>query len=208
MHIMHIISDTGILSIIAAAVVLLILIVINFIIVARHIHALEDETDRLESHIRVLGNSVDELTTHVQTLTRRTAAHDKSIKFLTDNTEELVDQQQEFSSQMDEMNVRQDQFKNILDQNIPENQSTLDATRLLRQGMSVDEVAEKTKLPKYEVEMLNAVHGQHDQQPIKSTRAAPASKAENVETEMQKSGHVASLRARNAYGIGNTLKKR
>lgn len=214
-------ADLMLVSIITVAVMLLVLILVSFILTSRRINHLEVENEKLMVLVNAQNASIDELRTDLMTLTKRFASNDKSLRFVNQNIESIIDKQEQMQVKMQDIEQKQEQDKNLILQSLPENQSTNDAIRLLKQGMPLDEVAMRTSIPKNELEMLSAVHSINV-----NTAPLNADNTAQVESNMVKeqlsqqmpafapqnkpvhSNHIASLRARNAYGIGNTLKKR
>lgn len=214
-HILELLRDPAVLSIVVPSVMLLVLSLISFALAMHRIHSLENELRQLRAQVNAGEEQGDNLTAALQAVEKnadkRYAVTENSLKFLNENCEGLIDQIQAVSQRVEDLHLLQEQFRNTLQQSIPASQSATDAARLLRQGLSVDEVAAQTAMPKNEVEMIGAVHaiGEAAAKAAVVPRPTPpvpphpsaASASTPAEVPAQKTGPVASLRARNAYGI-------
>lgn len=207
-------SLSGTNLIIVSAIVLLfvlVLILSSFLLNSRRIIRLESENESLRLVVETQGTALDELKSNLQTLTRHFASSDKTIRFLNKSSEELIDKQQQIMKDIELLFAKLEADKKSILQSIPENHSTMDATYLIKQGLSVDEVVEKTSMPRYEVEMLYAVHGKKKERKPSRMQAKASDEvvidASVVNKKPQNGRPIASLKARNAYGIGS-LKRR
>lgn len=211
-HILELLRDPAVLSIVVPSVMLLLLSMVSFALAMHRIHSLENELRQLRAQVNASEEQGDNLTAALQNVEKnadkRYAITENSLKFLNENCEGLIDQIQAVSQRVEDLHLLQEQFRNTLQQSIPASQSATDAARLLRQGLSVDEVAAQTAMPKNEVEMIGAVHaiGEVAAKATVVPRPTPPapphpSASSAAEAPTQKTGPVASLRARNAYGI-------
>lgn len=206
-------SLSGTNFLIVSAIVLLFVLVLilgSFLLNSRRIARLESENEHLRSVVETQSTALDELKSNLQTLTRHFASSDKTIRFLNKSAEELIDKQEHIVKDIELLFAKLEADKKSILQSIPENHSTMDATYLIKQGLSIDEVVEKTSMPRYEVEMLYAVHGKKKERKPSRAQAKVTDDVVIDATKSQKvtsTRPIASLRARNAYGIGS-LKRR
>ncbi len=223
--------DVSLIIAISIAVVLLLLILVSFIITSRRINSIEKENTSLKTSLAEALKKVEELSTKnaeaIDGLERKAKASDMSLKYLTTSQQEIVDKQKVINNSFDNLSVKVEQQKKEIQNNSVENQPIILAKRLLAEGMSIEQVIAKTSLPQYEVEMLAKVHNlsakvaaaeKASEQKEKSlegketlkeaVRKAPPkeeaapSKPAAVKAAAPKAPHVASMKAREAYGMG------
>ena len=207
-------SLSGTNLIIVSAIVLLfvlVLILSSFLLNSRRIIRLESENESLRLVVETQGTALDELKSNLQTLTRHFASSDKTIRFLNKSSEELIDKQQQIMKDIELLFAKLEADKKSILQSIPENHSTMDATYLIKQGLSVDEVVEKKSMPRYEVEMLYAEKGKKKERKPSRMQTKASDEvvidASVVNKKPQNGRPIASLKARNAYGIGSRKRR-
>ncbi len=222
--------DVTLIAAISTAVVLLLFILISFVITSRRCTALEKENLLLKASVdnalKSLEEQASKYTTSIEALERKMKASDMSLQYLTSSQQDIVDKQKVINTSFDNLSVKVEQQKKEIQNNSVENQPIILAKRLLAEGLSVEEVIAKTNLPQYEVEMLAKVHNlsakvaaaeiaakakaADNQTPsLDKVKAAPAASAPAAETPKTTPAqaatatpHVASLKAREAYGMG------
>ncbi|WP_295365153.1 hypothetical protein [uncultured Succinivibrio sp.] len=224
--------DVTLIAAISTAVVLLLFILISFVITSRRCGALEKENLLLKESVDNALKSLEEqsvkYSTSIEALERKIKASDMSLQYLTSSQQDLVDKQKVINTSFDNLSVKVEQQKKEIQNNSVENQPIILAKRLLAEGMSIEEVIAKTNLPQYEVEMLAKVHNlsakvaaaeiaakakaAENQTPSLDKVKAAASQApaktapEQPKTAPVQSSpaapHVASMKAREAYGMG------
>lgn len=185
-----------------------------------------------EEIIKSLKELNDRYAAQLENIERKSKVSETSIQYLTGKLQDITDRQNDIRSNFDNINVKLEQQKKEFENNSVENQPIILAKRLLAQGMSINEVIARTSLPSYEVEMLAKVHNLSASavsaatSDINTVSSAPASKqTRSVEDEVnaqraafnQQMGnnafntqtssprpahHVASMKARDAYGMG------
>lgn len=223
--------DVTLIAAISTAVVLLLFILISFLITSRRCSALEKENlllkQSVENALKSLEEQATKYSTSIEAIERKMKASDMSLQYLTSSQQDIVDKQKVINNSFDNLSVKVEQQKKEIQNNSVENQPIILAKRLLAEGMSIEEVIAKTNLPQYEVEMLAKVHNlsakvaaaeiaakakaAENQTPsldkVKSAPAAPAKAASKApQTAAAPSApatpHVASMKAREAYGMG------
>ena len=223
--------DVTLIAAISTAVVLLLFILISFLITSRRCSALEKENlllkQSVENALKSLEEQATKYSTSIEAIERKMKASDMSLQYLTSSQQDIVDKQKVINNSFDNLSVKVEQQKKEIQNNSVENQPIILAKRLLAEGMSIEEVIAKTNLPQYEVEMLAKVHNlsakvaaaeiaakakaAENQTPsldkVKSAPAAPAKAASKApQTVAAPSApatpHVASMKAREAYGMG------
>lgn len=224
--------DLSMLCVIGGAVVLLIIILVSFILNSRRCNALEDRLAKLSSELQAEKATRIKAQSELESVSRRLQAAERTVQYLTDNQQSVSERQAEvgekinrFTSQLDNFNSRIEQQDKTIAEHTPENQPIMEARSMLRQGLSVDEVAERTGLPKNEVELLNTVHAlnkamaktqdnkgaeaQDNQGAAAAVKvvtasagaAASSAGAPPAAAVAAPSHPVASVKARDAYGI-------
>ncbi len=222
--------DVTLIAAISTAVVLLLFILISFVITSRRCTALEKENlllkESVDNALKSLEEQASKYSNSIEALERKMKASDMSLQYLTSSQQDIVDKQKVINTSFDNLSVKVEQQKKEIQNNSVENQPIILAKRLLAEGLSIEEVIAKTNLPQYEVEMLAKVHNlsakvaaaeiaakakaAENQTPsLDKVKAAPASAATAAEapkpTPAQAAPaapHVASLKAREAYGMG------
>ncbi|MBO6258523.1 MAG: DUF2802 domain-containing protein [Succinivibrio sp.] len=146
---------------------------------------------------------------------RKGQAQDRTVSYLTDTRQSLDDKIAEVEKVLDNLSSKLEQQNKVIAENNTQTQPINEAARMLRRGASMEEVIAKTGLPRNEIEMLSSVHGfnkpENSENPSESVHIV---KPDQVSPEVQvnarsdlprpagiQSGHVAGLKARNAYGI-------
>lgn len=224
--------DVTLIAAISTAVVLLLFILISFVITSRRCGALEKENlllkESVDNALKSLEEQSAKYSTSIEALERKIKASDMSLQYLTSSQQDLVDKQKVINTSFDNLSVKVEQQKKEIQNNSVENQPIILAKRLLAEGMSIEEVIAKTNLPQYEVEMLAKVHNL-SAKVAAAEIAAKAKAAENQTPSLDKvkaavspapaktapeqpktapaqsspaAPHVASMKAREAYGMG------
>lgn len=222
--------DVTLIAAISTAVVLLLFILISFVITSRRCGVLEKENlllkESVENALKSLEEQASKYSASIEALERKMKASDMSLQYLTSSQQDIVDKQKVINTSFDNLSVKVEQQKKEIQNNSVENQPIILAKRLLAEGLSIEEVIAKTNLPQYEVEMLAKVHNlsakvaaaeiaakakaADNQTPsLDKVKVAPA--PEKTAAEPPKAApvqaapatpHVASLKAREAYGMG------
>ncbi|MGN1281472.1 MAG: hypothetical protein ACI4UM_06170 [Succinivibrio sp.] len=208
--------------VIATAVVLLLFIMISFILNSRRISRLEKENSALKSALEQSVKALNELSSKQSVLDdsfeRRIKVCESSGEYLTSKLQDVLDRQRDINSSFDHINVKLEQQKKEFETKSVENQPIVLAKRLLSEGMSISDVVSKTSLPSYEVEMLAKVHNLSAKVPepkrsvedeVNAQREAfeqmAAIRQNSVQNNLPQSSaphHIASMKARDAYGMG------
>ncbi|SFK44198.1 hypothetical protein [Succinivibrio dextrinosolvens] len=224
--------DVTLIAAISTAVVLLLFILISFVITSRRCGALEKENlllkESVDNALKSLEEQSAKYSTSIEALERKIKASDMSLQYLTSSQQDLVDKQKVINTSFDNLSVKVEQQKKEIQNNSVENQPIILAKRLLAEGMSIEEVIAKTNLPQYEVEMLAKVHNLSakvaaaeiaakakaaenqtpslDKVKTAASRAPAKTAPEQPKTAPAQSSpaapHVASMKAREAYGMG------
>lgn len=183
-----------------------------------------------EEALKALKELTDKHEEQLETFERKSKVSESSIQYLTGKLQDITDKQKDINSHFDNINVKLEQQKKEFENNSVENQPIILAKRLLAQGMSINEVIARTSLPSYEVEMLAKVHNLSAPAPSvapSDQNSAPADSSRNTRSiedevnaqrakfsqqannalneqtqEPRPTHHVASMKARDAYGIG------
>lgn len=183
------------------AAVLLLLMLLFFFLSSRRIKALKKQLQQLEKILQQQGkdqqqafkqlqtrmgaaNEVSEfLQKSVQTQSRRQELTERGVRSLRDGCKTISARLQALERSAGELRQVDARLQDRLEQqnttleNARENQPLADAGKLLRQGLSVDEVALKTSLPRNEVEILNKMQALNDEAAAAPAAAAPQSSA-------------------------------
>lgn len=184
-----------------------------------------------EDALKALKELTDKHEEQIQAFERKTKVSESSIQYLTGKLQDITDRQNDINTHFDNLNVKLEQQKKEFENNSVENQPIILAKRLLAQGMSINEVIARTSLPSYEVEMLAKVHNLQSPTPsvassgLNTAPAQPSGNTRSIEDEVNEqrakftqqainsalnepgtnprpAHHVASLKARDAYGMG------
>ena len=222
LEIMQSYLDVSMTIVIATAVVLLVFILVSFILVSRRCSVIEKENSKLkadlEKALKELTSKVDAQTPMVESAEKKSKVFESSLQYLTDKLQDLVDNQKNINSSFDNLSVKVEQQKKEFENNSVENQPIILAKRLLAQGMSVSEVVAKTNMPNYEVEMLAKVHNLSniaqkadesvaatapvETSPVQEMVASQIATASVAPKRTAPTHHIASMKARDAYGMG------
>lgn len=213
--------ELSMIIVIAIAVVLLLFIMISFILNSRRITRLEKENSALkvalEQSVKTLNELNSKQSTFNESVERRLKVSESSSEYLTGKLQDVLDRQRDINSSFDHINVKLEQQKKEFETKSVDNQPIVLAKRLLAEGMSISEVVSKTALPSYEVEMLAKVHNlspettksvRSVEDEVKAQREAFEQISAMRENANQKSSstqvthHIASMKARDAYGMG------
>ena len=222
------------MMIVAGAVVLLLLFILSsFIILSKRASSLEVQNQALKKLLEENKNKLmifeDKCKDNLEAIDRKTKNYDRQLNYVTQTLDELIDKQKSMDSSFDNLNVKVEQTKKEFENNSVENQPIILAKRLLAQGMSIDEVIEKTNLPNYEVSMLAKVHNLQaknevsiEEQAHKLTDEFTKNSSDLALSDLntsnpsvnsaaiapKKHAAVASLKARDAYGISKSILRR
>ena len=210
--------DLLLIAIASGAAVLLLLILVSFLLSQRRIGYLETKIEELKDANTIQNNTIDSLTKELSSLNQKLSNTQKTVSYLAKNQEDIIDRQDEFKSNLVKLDVKQEEQQQQIIQNVPENQPILEATSLIKQGLSKEEVAARTNLSQTELEMLYAVtkkpfakESAPMPQDIKEQESSKMVNNDAVHLEMhddlsisQRSNdhRVANFKARNAYGMG------
>ena len=211
--------ELSMIIVIAIAVVLLLFIMISFILNSRRITRLEKENSALkvalEQSVKTLNELNSKQSTFNESVERRLKVSESSSEYLTGKLQDVLDRQRDINSSFDHINVKLEQQKKEFETKSVDNQPIVLAKRLLAEGMSISEVVSKTALPSYEVvakvhnlspETAKSVRSVEDE--VKAQREAFEQISAMRENANQKSSstqvthHIASMKARDAYGMG------
>lgn len=210
--------DLLLISIASGAAVLLLLILVSFLLCQRRIGYLEAKIDELKDANNIQNNTIDSLTKELSSLNQKLSNTQKTVSYLAKNQEDIIDRQEEFKSNLVKLDVKQEEQQQQIIQNVPENQPILEATSLIKQGLSKEEVAARTNLSQTELEMLYAVTkkpfvkesttmSQVTKEPSSSEDishdAVHLEMHDDLSISQRTNDHrVANFKARNAYGMG------
>lgn len=212
--------DVSIIAVIIVTVVILLFILISFLINSHRSSAIEKNLlsviSQQEIKISELVSENEKIKNLNDALDRRVKTSERSLQYVTDTLQDLIDKQRKIDSSFDSLSNKIELQKKEFEEKSVDNQPIVLAKRLLSEGLSISEVIDRTNLPSYEVEMLAKVHKLDSSSSPKSieekVRAQtekfinmPSAKADEqtVAKSAPKTAHVASLKARDAYGIGS-----
>jgi len=193
--------DLSLLAIIAGGVLLLVLELVLFILSARRCGRLERENARLTQEFSEYKNSVSSKLETVAVLERKLQAEERTVSYLTDNHQQITEKQLNLLSEIDQIKSRIEQQNKLIDEHSPDAKPIFEAKKLLNAGESLDSIAEKTGLPRNELEMLSSVHSAGSRNEKQPAAAVSKAAAKDTESKPITSNHIAGLKARNAYGI-------
>ena len=211
--------DFSIIAVIIVTVVILLFILISFLINSLRASSIEkglhSTISQLEIKISELATENEKIKTLNDSLERRVKSSERSLQYVTDTLQDLIDKQRKMDSSFDSLSNKIELQKKEFEEKSVDNQPLVLAKRLLSEGMNISDVIERTGLPSYEVEMLAKVHKLDNSSTPKSIEEQVRSQTEKFISSpsvnltepkaMQsapKTAHVASLKARDAYGIG------
>lgn len=176
----------------------------------------------MENSVMELRKSIDEIKAQqnrieetLVAIERKGQAQDRTVSYLTDTRQTLEDRIAVIEKSLDNLKSKLEQQNKVIAENNAQTQPINEAARMLRRGASMDEVIAKTGLPRNEIEMLSSVHGfnkpENSENPAETTHMlkreqvaqepSVTAESEKQQTTAIHSGHVAGLKARNAYGI-------
>ena len=154
--------DVSLIAVFGTAVLLLLFILISYLICSHRVSSLEKENAKLKEHIdatlKALSEQSIKHTQDLASLERKVKAANQSVQYLTDTQQDIFNRQKVLNTSFDDLQLKVEQQKKQFENNSVENQPIILAKRLLAEGMSVVEVAKKTSMPTYEVEMLAKVN--------------------------------------------------
>lgn len=211
--------DFSIIAVIVVTVVILLFILISFLINSHRASSIEkglhSTISQLEIKISELATENEKIKTLNDSLERRVKSSERSLQYVTDTLQDLIDKQRKMDSSFDSLSNKIELQKKEFEEKSVDNQPLVLAKRLLSEGMNISDVIERTGLPSYEVEMLAKVHKLDNSSTPKSIEEQVRSQTEKfisspsvnltepkVMQSAPKTAHVASLKARDAYGIG------
>lgn len=212
--------DVSIIAVIIVTVVILLFILISFLINSHRASAVEKNLLRVisqqEVKITELVSENEKIKNINDSLERRIKSSERSLQYVTDTLQDLIDKQRKIDSSFDSLTNKIELQKKEFEEKSVDNQPIVLAKRLLSEGLSISEVIDRTNLPSYEVEMLAKVHkldkstspmSIEDQVKAQTEKfiSTPSVKVDEqiVAKSAPKTAHVASLKARDAYGIGS-----
>lgn len=207
--------DVSMLAVIAIAVLLLTLLLISFLLCTRRLTALEQASEKQAAAGEVLRRDVADLKDQVEAALQRQKVAEQSVTYLSTHAQDFDDSQEALkkdlkalSKQLADLEARLNQRVQALESVRTENAPIIEARQMLRAGEDLSEIAKRTSLPRSELEMIAKVSGikPRPAAPVpESAPAAPAPRGAPKEPEPAESApaprHIASLRARSAYGI-------
>lgn len=212
--------DVSIIAVIIVTVVILLFILISFLINSHRSSAIEKNLlsviSQQEIKISELVSENEKIKNLNDALDRRVKTSERSLQYVTDTLQDLIDKQRKIDSSFDSLSNKIELQKKEFEEKSVDNQPIVLAKRLLSEGLSISEVIDRTNLPSYEVEMLAKVHKLDSSSSPKSIEdqvraqtekfiSSPSVNADEskVTKSAPKTAHVASLKARDAYGIGS-----
>lgn len=212
--------DVSIIAVIIVTVVILLFILISFLINSHRASAVEKNLLRVisqqEVKITELVSENEKIKNINDSLERRIKSSERSLQYVTDTLQDLIDKQRKIDSSFDSLTNKIELQKKEFEEKSVDNQPIVLAKRLLSEGLSISEVIDRTNLPSYEVEMLAKVHkldkstspmSIEDQVRAQTEKfiSTPSVKVDEpiVAKSAPNTAHVASLKARDAYGIGS-----
>ena len=212
--------DVSIIAVIIVTVVILLFILISFLINSHRASAVEKNLLRVisqqEVKITELVSENEKIKNINDSLERRIKSSERSLQYVTDTLQDLIDKQRKIDSSFDSLTNKIELQKKEFEEKSVDNQPIVLAKRLLSEGLSISEVIDRTNLPSYEVEMLAKVHKLDkstspmsiEDQVRAQTEKFISTPSVNVDEPIvakraPKTAHVASLKARDAYGIGS-----
>jgi chromosome segregation ATPase len=213
--------DVSLIAVFGTAVLLLLFILISYLICSHRVSSLEKENAKLKEHIdatlKALSEQSIKHTQDLASLERKVKAANQSVQYLTDTQQDIFNRQKVLNTSFDDLQLKVEQQKKQFENNSVENQPIILAKRLLAEGMSVVEVAKKTSMPTYEVEMLAKVNNfsrksaslklessaldKNIDEPVKVVPSKEESPVIANARASLASHQVASMKARDAYGI-------
>lgn len=206
------------LLVIAIAVVLLALLLASFILTSRRIGAAEREMQSLGAALKQAADALAELKSSVDPLSQRIKISEQSSTYLSDHAQKLEDSLGDLSKKLTALEGTVDDIKSSFSRKVedlektrPEGAPIAEARQMLRDGEDISEISRRTSLPRSEIEMIAKV-ARIKQKPAEDETMAPAAEGVPAAPAAQEAParpepeagtrHIASLRARNAYGIG------
>lgn len=205
---------------------LLVLLLVSFLILNRRCEALDKKLAEQDAEITKLKEQLKTANDSVEAFERRLKISDQTVAYLSDHAQRLEDSLKSSDESIDSLKseivvlkARLDEKVKHLEDTRPENSPVIEARQLLREGMDPAEVASRTGLSATEVEVIAKVipKAQALRQAGINVNVAKSAVSEsegnsdasggNNVTEVEAvpaKHHVASLRARNAYGIRRT----
>lgn len=211
--------DVSLLAVTGGALLLLVLLLASFLILNRRCESLEKRISDQNAEITKLSETLKISQESCEALERRVKVADQTTAYLSDHAQKLDDligeehsALEDLKSELIALRARLDEKVKHLVETRPENSPVIEARQLLREGMAPAEVASRTGLSSTEIEVIAKVipRAQALKQAAAVTAGNVAGSAGDdgagavagteVEAEPVRH-HVASLRARNAYGI-------
>ena len=204
------------LLVIAIAVVLLALLLASFILSSRRTAALERACAALAGKVKQASDDIAELKAATDPLSQRIKISEQSSTYLSDHAQKLDDTLEELSKKVSslegdlgDLKARVSRKVEDLEKTRPEGAPIAEARQMLRDGEEISEISKRTSLPPSEIEMIAKVArikpkaAEADEAPAPNPPAVqePREEAPSPAAEPPVR-HIASLRARNAYGIG------
>lgn len=207
------------LLVIVIAVVLLTLLLVSFLLTSRREGDLEKRLSAMSGSLKQLSDALNEIKASVDPLTQRIKISEQSSTYLSDHAQKLDDSLEEltgnFSAVEGELADLKSKFSRKfedLERTRPEGAPIAEARQMLRDGAQISEISKRTSLPPSEIEMIAKVSGirAHSNAQSEPKPKEPAPAADGYGQTIEASApqkHIASLRARNAYGMGQGLRR-
>lgn len=202
------------LLVIAIAVVLLALLLASFILTSRRTAAAERQMQSLGSALKQASDALAELKASVDPLSQRIKISEQSSTYLSDHAQKLDDTLEELSRKVSslegdlgDLKARFSRKVEDLEKTRPEGAPIAEARQMLRDGEEISEISKRTLLPPSEIEMIAKVariktKAAEAKEPPAPNPAMQETRGEAPSPAVEPVRHIASLRARNAYGIG------
>lgn len=192
--------DVTLVSIIAGALFLLLLLIICFCILSSRIKKQKSALARMQGIIDIQNKQLDSLLNDIKV--NRTINHnlDKTVNFLKQNIDDLIEQQEKFKENFQNIDQKQTLQNKLIEQSVPENQAINDAIRLIRMGNSIDEVHRQTHVSYNELEVLFSLHSK-----VSSPDSIHQDPNESISHDSNiHESKIANMQARSAYGMSAT----
>ncbi len=202
------------LLVIAIAVVLLALLLASFILTSRRTAALERACAALSGKVKQASDAIAELKAATDPLSQRIKISEQSSTYLSDHAQKLDDTLEELSKKVSslegdlgDLKARFSRKVEDLEKTRPEGAPIAEARQMLRDGEEISEISKRTSLPPSEIEMIAKVARIKPKASEAKESPAPnpamlVTRDEAPSPAVEPVRHIASLRARNAYGIG------
>lgn len=207
--------DLTLICIIGGAVGILLLLLVSFILCQRRINDLENELFTTKELNNNLQNKIDSLLKHIASQDTKITKLDSTLNFFKQSHDDFIDKFKDLDNKLNSVNLKQERQNIKLNEQEKDSSVIMEAKKLFALGYSLDEVQQKVPLTLSELEMLKSVSDKetntnHVASSLADLNIVSNSDVQsNINTDPPKKTHIASLRARNAYGIsrGASLKR-